>query len=254
MGIVNEWKPVLRRVPGLASTYRLTKFLSRSAYLRWWLDGQARADRAYRLGLWKYDLPRVLERYRLVLSAVGSRLGAETWGDALEMGCAEGAFTVELAPRCRSVTACDISPVACARAAERCAHYSNVRVQQLNVIREPVAGKYDMAFLMEVLEAIRGRKQIEEVVGKMAGALRSGGILVFCDYRLPPAIRSDWWSRWILEGGDNLAAFIGSNFGLQLVHQEIYAGGQGIPEYTGHVIALFEKCSEPAVNRDGEAG
>jgi len=242
---VSQLKPVLRRVPGLASTYRLAKFLSRSAYMRWWMDGQERADHAYRLGLWKYDLPRVLERYRFVLNAVRNRLGTETWGDALEMGCAEGAFTVELAQRCRSVTACDISPVACARAAERCAPHPHVRVQQLDVIQDPVAGEYDLVFLMEVLEGIRGRRQIQEVVGKMAGTLRSGGLLVFCDYRLPPAIRSDWWSRWFLEGGDNLAAFIGNRFGLRLVHQEIYAGGQGIPEYTGHVIALFEKGPKP---------
>ena len=242
---VKELKPLLRRVPGLASTYRLAKFLSRFVYLRWWVDGRKRADHVYLLGLWKYHLPRVLERYRLVLSAVGSRLGTETWGDALEMGCAEGAFTVELAPRCRSVRAGDISPVACARAAERCAPYPQVRIEQLDVIRDPIASEYDLVFLMEVLENIHGRRRLTQVVSKVANALRGGGLLVFCDYRLPPAIRSEWWSRWFLEGGDNLAAFIGSNFGLRLVHQEIYAGGQGIPEYAGHVIALFVKNNEP---------
>jgi hypothetical protein len=95
-----------------------------------------------------------------------------------------------------------------------------------------------------VLEAVRGRRQIGKVVGKAAAALRRGGFLVFCDYRLPPTIRSEGWSRWFLEGGDHLAAFIGSSFGLRLVHQEIYAGGNDVPEYTGHVIALFEKGSE----------
>lgn len=162
------------------------------------------------------------------------------------MGCSEGVFTLQLARRCRSVAAYDISPVACMRAAERCTAYPQVRVEKLNVIRDDIPGHYDVVFVMDLLEYIHGRTRMKEVVAKLANAVRDGGLFVFCGCRLPAAIRGKWLVRRLPEGGDSLVAFLSGGFGLRLAYQEMHPEtGRNFPGYPDHVIALFEK-KQPA--------
>jgi len=108
-------KRLLRRIPGLAATYRHARFLARVAYERRWADLQLMNDASHLRGDWDFSAPVEQERYARVLAAVAERRGPAGWGHVLEVGCAEGLFTLELARRASSVTAIDVSRVACAR-------------------------------------------------------------------------------------------------------------------------------------------
>jgi SAM-dependent methyltransferase len=96
---------------------------------------------------------------------------------ALEIGCSIGVFTRELAERCESLLALDISERALARARERCADRPQVRFARAAVPHDFPAATFDLIACCEVgyywsdadLAATRDR---------IAGALRPGGDLL----------------------------------------------------------------------------
>ena len=203
-----------------------------------WANPQRMNDRYYLRRIYNFETPVERERYNRTLAAVLRQRAIDTWGDVFEVGCAEGIFTLELAPRCRSVTACDVSSVACRRAAERCRQYSNVRIEHLDVVQGTISGLYDLVFAMDVLDCIHGRGRINRVVANLADAVRPGGLLIISVCYLP----SDWWARWLVENGDNLISFVQKRWDLRLIHQQQYPDpSHRIPGYLDHVIALFEK-------------
>lgn len=223
-------KQLLRRIPGLVTTYRHAQLLTTVAHERWWADRQLTNDRSILTGEWHFDAPPEQERHRRVMAAVTARLGAASWGDVLEIGCAEGLFTAELVRRSASVTAYDVSAIACERTARK---LPQVRVQHLNIERAPIPDGFDIVFVMDVLGYIHGRGQLERVSQKLAGALCRGGLLVFTEQRLHlPRIENCWWARWLVEGGLQLLRFLDGRHGLRLAYQELH------PRY---VIGIYEK-------------
>lgn len=103
---------------------------------------------------------------------------------ALEIGCAEGAFTVRLASRCRRLDAVDISPVAVSRAAERTSAFPGVccRTCQLPTSIEPEA--FDLIVASDVLYYL----SFEDLVTSLStlqAALAPGGALVLAHYAPP---------------------------------------------------------------------
>jgi 2-polyprenyl-3-methyl-5-hydroxy-6-metoxy-1,4-benzoquinol methylase len=166
----------------------------------------------------------------------------DTWNSVLEVGCFEGVFTSKLAPHCRSLLACDVSRVACERAARRCAQFPQARIENCDVIRDKLSGDHDVIFAMDVLEMIHGRKRLHSVAAKLFSALRNGGLLVFSGCLLQREVKSAWWSKWFLEDGRNLVEFLAHSFPLRVVHTEVFPGpGRNVPEYNDHVIAIFKK-------------
>lgn len=235
-------KKALRRIPGLVPVYHQACFLGRIVHEGWWVDQNRFYDEAHQRRDWDFGSPLVRDRNRRLLAAVGRYVGSEPWGSALEIGCAEGIFTCELAPHCASVTATDISAIACENAARRCAAIGNVTVKQLNLLRDPIPGAYDLVFAMDVFDCLHGRSRIERVAAACAGALRPGGLLAFTGCRLPSPLRAYPVPRWLREGADNLVAFLHGRFGLTLVHREIHPDDeQDRPDYPVHVIALFRR-------------
>ena len=233
---------LLRGIPGIRSSYREARFLARIARERWWVERQRRMDEIHLTREWDFDSPVEQERYRRILNAVKSRLALERWGDALEIGCAEGAFTLQLANYCDSVSAYDISMLACERAAQRCAGHSNVRIAQLNLVKQPIPGTYDLIFAMDVLEFAFGRKELTDTAGKLLNALRKGGLLVLSSCGLMAELQSRWSARWLLGHKGDIAGFLETNFKLRRVYKELYPEApNAIPGYLQHVIALFEK-------------
>src|SRR5438876_4907356 len=71
-------------------------------------------------------------------------------GSALEVGCAEGHFTVQLAGRVDSLVAADISLVALERARARCAGCSNLSFLQLDIAKDPLPGPVDLVVCSEL--------------------------------------------------------------------------------------------------------
>ena len=230
-------KSKLRRVPGLRKAYGHVRIL-RSMVRERFGDLERLNDRSHLEREWNFALPAEQERYARVLEAVSAQCGVEPWGDALEIGCAEGLFTVELSERCRSVVACDISSIACARAAQRCAGRENVRIVQLDIDRNSIPGTYDLVFVMGVLSFIHGRDKLARVGARLAHVLRPGGLLVLNEMRLRREFERSWWIRLLAEGGIENAAFLDGRHGFRLVRQDLHGGLAH-----GYVVALFEKLA-----------
>ena len=229
-------KRVLRRIPGLVSVYRKVRVLGWVLQDWCWSDAQQMSDRAHLTREWDFEVLEERQRYELVLGAVTEHRGRGPWGTALEAACAEGLFTLELARRCSGVTACDISPVACTRAAERCKEFPNVRISQWDIRRDPVVGSYDLVFLMAALSFVHGRRQLGRVTQKLADALRPGGLLVFNEMRLLPEAERALWTKWLAEGALQNVAFMDGRHGLWLISKRVYE-----ELYPGYVVALFDK-------------
>ena len=227
-------KAVLRRIPGLLVTYRHAQLLSTVAYERWWVESRRANDRAILTGEWHFETDTEQRRYHSVLAAVSACRGAGPWGDVLEIGCAEGLFTKELISRATSVTAYDVSPVACERTARALANVrADVRVRCVDIGREPIPGTFDAIFLMCVLGSLHGRRTLGRVSTNVASALRPGGLLIFNELRFHDhRVEGSWWVRALVEGGLELSRFLDGRDGLRLVQRQLHAG---------HVIAVYEK-------------
>jgi SAM-dependent methyltransferase len=223
-------KAALRRVPGLLATYRHAQLLSTIAYERWWIDAPRRNDQAILNGEWHFETRAEQQRYQSVLAAVARFCGPAAWGDVLEIGCAEGLFTGELVRRSASVTAFDVSPIACERTARA---VPDARIRRLDISREAVEGTFDLAFLMCVLGTLHGRRTLRRVSANIAHAVRPGGFLIFNELRFhDPRTEGSWWARALVEGGLELVTFLNGRDGLRLIHEE---------RHPAHVIGIYEK-------------
>lgn len=123
---------------------------------------------------WKYTSPYEQTKYEQTLALLRRRRLRR----ALELGCAEGHFTSQLAPRVGSLLAADISRVALDRAAKRCAGLKNVRFRQLNITTEPLPGPFDLIVCSEVFYYFGSLPAAEAVARKLAAALVPGGHLL----------------------------------------------------------------------------
>lgn len=225
-------KDALKRIPGARKGVRQYRVLSSIARERFLLDRGAECDRAHVRRDWDFSSAPEQQRYSRVLRAVAARRGEDGWGDVLEAACSEGIFTLELARRSRSVQAWDLSPLACARARERCAPASNVSIRNRDLLRHGAKGTFDMVFVMCVLEYFYGRDQHRRVLANLCSALRPGGLLVFNSTRLPPCDEQSWWARWLVQGAVQQSAFLARRPDLRQVSHEAH---------TDYLVAVFEK-------------
>ncbi len=139
-------------------------------YLRDFFEGffAARADP------WKYTSPYEQTKYEQTLELLPNRRIRR----ALELACAEGHFTRQLAPRAGSLLAADISQVALDRAVERCADLKNVSFRQLDIMKDALPGRFDLIVCSEVFYFFGSVPAAQEVARKLAAALEPGGYLL----------------------------------------------------------------------------
>lgn len=97
---------------------------------------------------------------------------------ALELGCAEGHFTAQLASRVGDLLAADISQIALDRATEHCAGMQNVRFVRLDLTKDTLPGLYQLIVCSEVLSYVNGREALRAIARKIAEALRPNGYLI----------------------------------------------------------------------------
>jgi peptidoglycan/xylan/chitin deacetylase (PgdA/CDA1 family) len=142
---------------------------------------------------WGYDTAYERTKYEQTLSLLPAR--AER---ALELACAEGHFTVMLAPRATELVAADISEIALDRVADRCARagLTNVTTRRLDLTRDALPGDRDLILCCEVLYFMGDRGTLAAVAKRIAGALAEGGALVVAHAHLlsddPGAPGFDW--------------------------------------------------------------
>jgi peptidoglycan/xylan/chitin deacetylase (PgdA/CDA1 family)/SAM-dependent methyltransferase len=101
--------------------------------------------------------------------------------DALELGCAEGHFTLRLAPRVGRLIAVDISTRALGRAQARCSGQRNVTFQRLDLNTNEIPGPFDLIVCSEVLYYLR---DLPGVASRIVAQLRPGGLLLTAHSRV----------------------------------------------------------------------
>lgn len=123
---------------------------------------------------WNYTSPYEQAKYEQTLEI----LPRVKIRKALELACAEGHFTLQLASRVDLLIAADISQIAVERAAKRCKDIKNIRFQQLDMVRDPLPGFFELIICSEVLYCIGGHDTLKIVAHKLAEALQPGGYLL----------------------------------------------------------------------------
>ncbi|MEM4380228.1 MAG: trifunctional glycosyltransferase/class I SAM-dependent methyltransferase/polysaccharide deacetylase, partial [Thermoplasmatales archaeon] len=103
---------------------------------------------------------------------------------ALELGCAEGHFTVQFAPRVNYLLAADISQTALNRAAERSKKFKNVVFRCLDMTKDPIPGQFDLIVCSEVLYFVGDKRRLRAMADKLANSLKPGGHLLMAHANL----------------------------------------------------------------------
>ena len=123
---------------------------------------------------WSYVTPYEQFKYEQTLALIQPGIVPR----ALELACAEGRFTRQLAPRVRELLAMDISTVAIERAKARCADLQNVQFAQLDFIADAVPTGFDLVICSEVLYYLNSDEALLNVGAKLRDALTPGGRLI----------------------------------------------------------------------------
>jgi peptidoglycan/xylan/chitin deacetylase (PgdA/CDA1 family)/GT2 family glycosyltransferase len=123
---------------------------------------------------WKYTTPYEQTKYEQTLSL----LPPDRLGKALELACAEGHFTVQLASHVEQLLATDISQIAIDRTAERCVGLEQVQFARLDIARDPIPEQFDLIVCSEVLYYMGSPADLAALALKFAAALTEGGYLL----------------------------------------------------------------------------
>ncbi len=123
---------------------------------------------------WVYTHPYEQTKYELTLSL----LPPGKLNNALEIACAEGHFTEQLAPCVNKLMAVDISRVALDRTAIRCQHLSNISFGHLDLVKDQFPGKFDLIVCSEVLYYVGTVSDLENIAVKITCSLEKNGYLL----------------------------------------------------------------------------
>lgn len=171
---------------------------------------------------WNYGSAYEQEKYSTQLHM----LPVEQPKRALEIACAEGHFTCQLAPMVGHLLAADISIEALKRARTRCSEHGNVGFTQLDLTADALPQDMDLIVCSEVLYYLSDETELKSVASRLAGALRAGGHLVTAHAFVLKDDMSrtgfDWDNPY---GAQTIARVIGSVPGLALeasIQTELY--------------------------------
>ena len=122
---------------------------------------------------WNYgsDYEQVKYERTLTLVPAGTKR-------ALELACAEGHFTAQLACRVEHLTATDISQTALNRAQARCSGLSNIVFKRLDLATDSLPEGFDLIVCSEVLYFLDGRDALAFVCSRLKDSLAPGGRLL----------------------------------------------------------------------------
>ncbi len=148
-----------------ASEHTIEKATFRTERQKFWEDLFEKPDP------WNYESAYEQIKYERTLSL----LPDEPIARALELACAEGHFTRQLASRVTTLLAADISQRALDRARERCGHLDNVEFRRLDFFDDPLPGGMDLIVCSEVLYYADDLVKLRRIAEKLRSALAPGG-------------------------------------------------------------------------------
>lgn len=125
---------------------------------------------------WHYGSPYEQEKYQHQIDL----LPEGAIGRALELACAEGFFTVRLAPRVEHLLATDISAKALERARSRVGPKDNVDFQVLDLSADMLPSGLNLLVCSEVLYYLDDEDELRHIARRIADALAPGGHLLTC--------------------------------------------------------------------------
>lgn len=99
--------------------------------------------------------------------------------NALEVGCAAGAFTEKLAPHCERLTVVDVMPRAIGRASQRTKRWSHITWIVSDIQRFSRAERFDLIVVAEVLYYLRDVAEMRTAIANLVRMLAPDGHLVF---------------------------------------------------------------------------
>ncbi len=123
---------------------------------------------------WNYVCDYEQTKYRRTLDL----LPPESLERVLELACAEGIFTKQLAKHARTLLAADISALALERARDRCADCNNTSFRLLDLVADNIPGDQTLIVCSEVLYYLGGQDRLVEIAAKLRDALAPQGRLV----------------------------------------------------------------------------
>ena len=209
---------VLARRPFLRSGYYLLRSI-RDAIKDGPAQGRAELDQEFtaREDPWDYHGLDQAERIHAEIAVLNTARGTEQFHCALEIGCAEGAFTEQLAPLCELLTAADISPVALQRAQKRLQHLSQVEFALWDMRQDCVRETHDLIVAVHALEYVRNPLAMRRVRNKLVNSLRPGGYLLVGTMKMEDIYEEAWWSRFLLRSSTHINRFFARHPDLSIV-------------------------------------
>jgi SAM-dependent methyltransferase len=165
---------------------------------------------------WGYETARGARRFARELDLIDRVAGRGALDAVLEVGCAEGHFTQQLAPRCHSLLAVDVNPVALQRARERCRAEPNVHFQQLDFRTDEVPGQFDLVVATSLLEYFTSRRALRRAREKLAEAVREGRWLLMGNVQQATLERAPW-AQLLPRGAAPVNAFVAKHPDLHVV-------------------------------------
>nr|WP_209606302.1 nodulation methyltransferase NodS [Sinorhizobium kostiense] len=136
------------------------------------LHHELAAEDPWRLDGNEFERERHAQMLRLSLSQ-----GPIT--NALEVGCAAGAFTEKLAPHCKQLTVIDVVPQAIARTRQRMKDPSHISWIVADVQQFSTRKLFDLIVVAEVLYYLEDIAAMRGAISNLASMLAPGGQLVF---------------------------------------------------------------------------
>ncbi len=203
----------------------------------YWGDDPSIFEREFvtRLDPWNFDSsPSERKRFEHMRSLVLPEEAAAQWQSALEIGCAEGAFSELLAPYCRQLLCVDVSPTALQRAGSRRAWGRSVRFGNWNFRRQTLHDSFDLIVVACVLEYIASPWELRLARDRILALLKPGGRLLVVTTRRSDIVENAWWGRalkrgrWInafFEEHPQLAVMAsetGTKFAYSLLHKPLH--------------------------------
>nr|WP_274597301.1 nodulation methyltransferase NodS [Microvirga tunisiensis] len=136
------------------------------------LNRELAADDPWRLDSNPFERKRHTHMLRLSLSQ-------GPIANALEVGCAAGAFTEQLAPHCRRLTVIDVVPRAIARTRQRMKESPHINWIVSDVQQFSTEELFDLIVVAEVLYYVGGIAEMRAAILNLLRLLAPGGYLVF---------------------------------------------------------------------------